>query len=79
MTFFLNISKRDQNIELLSVFCVIFFCVKLFQETVLLSMIVYFVRTKIQKLSAQPLILDTSVPQAYVTRQQHPHSTIFRL
>lgn len=50
---------------------------KLFQETVLSSMIVYFVRTKIQKLSVQPLILDTSVPQAYVTEQQHPHSTLF--
>ena len=50
---------------------------KLFQETVLSSMIVYFVRTKIQKLSVQPLIPDTSVPQAYVTQQQHPHSAIF--
>lgn len=53
--------------------------VKPLQETVLLFTIVYFVRSKIQKLSAQSLILDTSVPKAYVTRQQHPHSTIFRL
>lgn len=50
-----------------------FSSVKPFQETVLSSIIVYFVRTEIQK----PLIPDTSVPQAYVTQQQHPHSSVF--
>lgn len=76
---FVKYIKSYQNIKLLSVFSVNVFSVKPLQETVPLSTIVYFVRSKIQKLSAQSLILDTSVPQAYVTQQQHPHSTIFRL
>lgn len=59
---FVEYIKSYQNIKLLSVFSVSVFSVKLLQETVLLSTIVYFVRSKIQKLSAQSLILDTSVP-----------------
>lgn len=34
-------------------------------------------RTRIQKPSVQPLIPDTSIPQVYVTQQQHPHSSVF--
>lgn len=54
--------KSYQNIKLLSVFSGNVSPVKPLQETVPLSTIVYFVRSKIQKLSAQSLILDTSVP-----------------
>lgn len=59
---FVEYIKSYENIKLLSVFSVSVLPVKLLQETVLLSTIVYFVRSKIQKLSAQSLILDTSVP-----------------